>query len=157
MRRLRLLLATALLAATAACANDGLFPATDAAVVGDWVAVHGTAGSASTEESFTFRADGTYRQAVEWRGFHGRPASETTGYVRTSGLYRVDGGRLMLRVVQSESWELNAVGENPTRVTLTQGWQEHGTLARDGDALVHTFVAAPADAPETFRTVYQRR
>jgi hypothetical protein len=40
--------------------------------------------------------------------------------------------------------------------TSVPGWSERGTLARDGDRLIHTCVSAPADAEETFTGIYHR-
>jgi hypothetical protein len=155
------LLAAALLG-TAACsgADDLLVPDTwvaSVSVVGQWVSSMPANDGAHTEERMTFGDDGSFSSEILWIGFHGRPAAEVTGYYRTRGSYALDGDRLMVRTTRAEQWQKYAVGENPSVVTTSNPiWTERGTLAVAGDRLLHTYVSAPADAPETFTQVYQR-
>ena len=79
-----------------------------------------------------------------------------TGYWRTRGRYRMEGDRLMVAITRSEEWQKYAVGPNPSVSTPRPVWGERGTVDVDGDRLIHTYVSAPADRPETFTEVYQR-
>lgn len=159
--RILSLLAVVMLASSAACDGGGdlLVPDTmmgSVNVVGEWVAAYPASDGAHTEERMKFGASGSYSSEVLWIGFYGRPADEVTGYLRTQGRYRMEGDRLMLLVTRVEEWQKYAVGPNPSLSTPDPVWAGRGTLEVEGDRLIHTFVAAPLDAPETFTQVYQR-
>jgi hypothetical protein len=160
MRAIRILPLLAALCATAGCSGtDDLLPEVTAPsvnVVGEWLTTYPANDGAHTETRMKFGADGSFSSELLWIGFHGLPAGEVTGYLRMRGQYRLDGDRLMLRIVRSEIWQKYAVGENPSVSTPFPTWNENGTLAVDGDQLIHTYASAPADAPETFIEVYRR-
>lgn len=157
MRRIRtaVLLAATLFAA-ARCSGADLFTADSAGVVGRWLVEYPANDGAHTEQRLTFGADGSYASELLWIGFYGRPADEVTGYLRTRGQYRVRDGVLMLRIERQEEWQKYAVGPNPAVSTPRPVWGDHGTVRVEGDRLIHTFVSAPADAPETFTVTYRR-
>ncbi|HEU4881866.1 MAG TPA: hypothetical protein VFT45_06470 [Longimicrobium sp.] len=158
IRILPLLLATCF--ATAGCSgSDDLLPevtAPSVSVVGEWLTTYPANDGAHTETRMKFGADGSYSSELLWIGFYGRPADEVTGYLRTRGKYRMEGDRLMLAIDFAETWQKYAVGPNPSVSRPRPVWGERGTLAVAGDQLIHTYVSAPADAPETFTEVYRR-
>jgi hypothetical protein len=161
MRTIRILpLLLFALFATAGCSRmDDLLPEVTAPsvnVVGEWLTTYPSNDGAHTETRMKFGADGSYSSELLWIGFYGLPAGEVTGYVRMQGQYRLEGDRLMLRITRAEQWQKYAVGENPSVSTPRPVWGENGTLAVEGDQLIHTYVSAPADAPETFTEVYRR-
>jgi hypothetical protein len=160
MRTIRILALLAALVTTAGCSGmDDLLPeiaAPSVDVAGEWVLMYPANDGAHTETRMKFGADGSYRSELLWIGFYGLPAGEVTGYMRTRGQYRLEGDRLMLRIVFAEEWQKYAVGPNPSVSTPRPVWGERGTLAVDGDRLLHTYVSAPADAPQTFTEVYRR-
>lgn len=151
----------ALLFGSAACsAVDNLLPpflhAPSVEVVGEWLLTSRAGEGAHTESRMKFGEDGSFSTEYLWIGFYGRPADEVTGYMRTQGSYRLNGDKLYVSTTRVEQWQKYAVGENPAITTPTPAWDERGTLARDGDRLIHTYVSAPADAPQTFTEVYRR-
>lgn len=160
MRTVRTLaLLAAVLASAVGCAQlDNLLPRTEgsADVVGQWLVTYPASDGAHTEQRLTFGADGSFSTELLWIGFYGLPADEVTGYMRTRGQYRVEGGRLMLRVTRAEEWQKYAVGPNPSVATPDPVWGERGTVRVQGDRLIHTYVSAPADAPQTFTEIYRR-
>jgi hypothetical protein len=160
MRTIRILSLLAVLFATAGCSRmDDLLPEIEAPsvnVAGEWLLTYPANDGAHTEMRMKFAADGSFGSELLWIGFYGLPADEVTGYMRTSGRYRMEGDRLMLRIVFAEEWQKYAVGPNPSVSTPRPVWSERGTLAVDGDRLIHTYVSAPADAPQTFAEVYRR-
>lgn len=124
---------------------------------GEWLLVRRVDNGARTEQRMTFAADGSLRSETQWLGFYGLPATEVTGYMRQNGRKRFEGSTLLLRIERSETWQKYAVGPNPSVVTVRKPeWTERGSVRVEGDQLLHTFVSAPADAPETFTAVYQR-
>lgn len=159
IRILPLLVAAALFSTAGCSRTDDLLPEVTVPSVnveGEWLTTYPANNGAHTETRMKFGADGSYSSELLWIGFYGLPAGEVTGYLRMRGQYRVEGDRLMLRIVRSEIWQKYAVGENPSVATPFPTWSEHGTLAVDGDQLIHTYVSAPADRPETFTEVYRR-
>lgn len=162
MRTFRLLaLLAATLLASAACSGvddvlSSVIPEGSVNVEGEWLLAYPGNEGAHTETRLTFGADGSYSMELLWIGFYGLPADEVTGYQRTQGQYRMEGDRLMLRITRSEHWQKYAVGPNPSVATPAPAWGENGTLRRDGDRLIHTYVSAPADAEQTFTEVYRR-
>lgn len=125
-------------------------------VQGDWVFPYPANEGAHTETRLKFGADGSYSSELLWIGFYGLPADDVTGYLRTAGQYRMEGDRLLLRIIRSETWQKYAVGTNPSVSTSVPTWLRRGTLEVRGDKLVHTYVSAPGDADETFTEIYQR-
>jgi hypothetical protein len=125
-------------------------------VAGNWLLTYPANDGAHTEMRMKFGADGSYSSELLWIGFYDLPADEVTGYWRTEGRYRMDGNRLLLALTRSEQWQKYAVGPNPSVNTPLPRWTERGTLAVDGDRLIHTYVSAPADAEETFTEIYHR-
>lgn len=162
MRTIQILtLLFAALFATAGCAHvDGLLPEfgpSTVDVVGEWLVTYPANDGAHTEMRMKFEADGSYSSELLWIGFYGLPANEVTGYMRSRGEYRMDGDRLMLRITRAEEWQKYAAGPNPSVSTPEPRWNAWGTLAVEGDRLIHTYVSAPADAPQTFTEVYRRQ
>lgn len=161
MRTFRFLaLLSALFAATGCSGVDDVLtairPRESVEVTGDWLLTYPANDGAHTETRMKFGADGSFSSELLWIGFYDRPADEVTGYLRTQGRYRMEGDRLLLAVTRSEEWQKYAVGPNPSVNTPLPRWSERGTLAVDGDRLIHTYVSAPADAPQTFTEVYHR-
>jgi hypothetical protein len=161
MRTIRILpLLAAALFGTAGCSQvDDLLPEVTAPsvnVVGEWLITYPANEGAHTENRMKFGADGSYSSELLWIGFYGLPADEVTGYLRMQGQYRLEGDRLMLRITRAKQWQKYAAGPNPSVGTPEPAWWENGTLAVEGDRLIHTYVSAPADAPETFTEVYRR-
>jgi hypothetical protein len=159
MRILRILpLLLALVVAATGCSRVGdLLPdAGDENVEGEWLITYPANEGAHTETRMKFGGDGSYESEVLWIGFYGLPADEVTGYWRTEGEYRMEGNLLMLRITRSEEWQKYAVGPNPSVSTPKSVWSDRGTLDVDGDRLIHTYVSAPFDAPQTFTEVYRR-
>ncbi|HEX6368113.1 MAG TPA: hypothetical protein VF006_04210 [Longimicrobium sp.] len=158
--RLVALLATTLVASAACSGVDdvlsAVIPEGSVNVEGEWLLTYPANEGAHTETRMKFGADGSYSSELLWIGFYDLPADEVTGYLRTQGQYRMEGDRLMLRVTRAEEWQKYAVGPNPSVSTPAPGWGERGTLRRDGDRLIHTYVSAPADAPQTYTEVYRR-
>lgn len=125
-------------------------------VTGTWLVTHPANDGAHTEMRMKFGADGSFSSELLWIGFYDLPADEVTGYWRTQGRYRMEGDRLLLAITRSEEWQKYAVGPNPSVSTSAPTWSGRGTLAVDGNRLIHTYVSAPADAPETFTEIYHR-
>jgi hypothetical protein len=158
--RILALLGVALFASTACSGVDDVLtavrPGESVDVAGNWLLTYPANDGAHTEMRMKFGADGSYSSELLWIGFYGLPADEVTGYWRTAGRYRMDGNRLLLAITRSEQWQKYAVGPNPSVSTPLPRWTARGTLAVDGDRLIHTYVSAPADAEETFTEIYHR-
>lgn len=156
-----LALLSAVLLGSAACSRVGdlvapIIGSPSVNVVGDWLSTHRANDKERVEERMKFGDDGSFSSETLWIGFYGVPKDEVTGYSRTYGRYRLDGDKLQVSLTRSEHWQKYAVGTNPTTVTLEPVWGDRGSLDRDGDRLIHTYVSAPVDAPQTFKQVYQR-
>lgn len=155
MPRLRLipLLALALLAP--ACDRA---PSSTAApeVRGEWLSVL-TRPDVRVEDRLSLGQRGTYLLKQVTYGGNGFPLSVITQTKRFEGHYRVSDGRLELRIQRWEEHQPFSPQPNTWEYTYPLAkWTDAGTLRVESGQLVHTYVAAPTDAPQTYVVTYQR-